>query len=393
MADSEKYLDVALRIKLNELNEEDSKKYIDFYDNISNENLKKILSIYHNKLNTLFEYLNSRLVNGHFTANESRELLSVIKDIEDLKVKLKGTSLEFDIEGYYLDISLQCKRFLQSSGGSPIPNNFKVIEIIDLGPAFFLKQKVNIKNGQGATSYKIKPIGGGSYADVFKYKDKYYNKYFVIKKAKSNLREDEYERFKLEFKEIKKLKSPYIIEVYNFDEDNKQYTMEYMDMTLEKYILENNNKLDIKDRVNIVGQILKAISYIHSKNILHRDISTKNVLIRIYEDVVVVKISDFGLVKLPESDLTRRGTEIKGYFNDYKNLEIVGFDNYNIKHEMYALTKLIYFVMTGKSSLERYDKTKYKTFVEKGISESLDERYENVNELKIALNETVKNLK
>lgn len=49
--------------------------------------------------------------------------------------------------------------------------------------------------------------------------------------------------------------------------------------------------------------------------------------------------------------------------------------------------------MTGKSSLERYDKTQYKTFVEKGISDSLDERYENVNELKIALNETVKNLK
>lgn len=393
MSDSEKYLDTALRIKLNELDEEESKKYIDFYDSISNENLKIILSIYHNKLNRLFEYLNSRLVNGHFTANESRELLSVIKEFEDLKVKLKGTSLEFDIEGYYLDISLQCKRFLQSSGGSPIPNDFKVIEIIDLGPAFFTKQRINIKNGQGAISYKIKPIGGGSYADVFKYKDEHYNKHFVIKKAKSNLKEDEFERFRLEFQEIKKLKSPYIIEVYNFDEDNKQYTMEHMDMTLEKYILENNNKLNIKDRVNIVAQILKAINYIHSKNILHRDISTKNILIKTYEDVVVVKISDFGLVKLPESDLTRRGTEIKGYFNDHKNLEIVGFDNYNIKHEMYALTKLIYFVMTGKSSLERYDKTQYKTFVEKGISDNLNERYKNVDELKIALNETVKNLK
>lgn len=393
MVDSEKYLDKALRIKLNELNEEESKKYIDFYDNIPNENLKRILSIYHNKLNGLFEYLNSRLVNGHFTAHESRELLNVIKGFEDLKIKLKGTNLEFDIEGYYLDISLQCKRFLQSSGGSPIPNDFKTIEIIDLGPAFFVKRTVSIKNGQGSISYKIKSIGGGSYADVFKYKDEHYNKYFVIKKAKSNLREDEYERFRLEFQEIKKLKSPYIIEVYNFDEDNRQYTMEHMDMTLEKYILENNNKLDIKDRVNIVGQILKAINYIHSKNILHRDISTKNVLIKIYEGVVVIKISDFGLVKLPESDLTRRGTEIKGYFNDHKNLEIVGFDNYNIKHEMYALTKLIYFVMTGKSSLERCDKTPFKSFIENGIADNLNDRYENVDELKKVFNETIKSLK
>lgn len=393
MVDSEKYLDKALRIKLNELNEEESKKYIDFYDNISNENLKRILSIYHNKLNGLFEYLNSRLANGHFTAHESRELINVIQEVENLKIKLRGTSLEFDIDGYYLEISLQCKEFLQSSGGSPIPDDFKVIEIIDLDPAFFLKQKVNIKNSQGNISYKIKPIGEGSYADVFKYNDEHYNKYFVIKKAKSNLREDEYERFRLEFQEIKKLKSPYIIEVYNFDEDNRQYTMEYMDMTLEKYILENNNKLEITDRINIVGQILKAIIYIHSKKILHRDISTKNVLIKKYEDVVVVKISDFGLVKLPESDLTKRGTEIKGYFNDHKNLEIVGFDNYNIKHEMYALTKLIYFVMTGKSSLVRYDKTQFKSFIEKGIADNLTERYKNVDELKRAFNETLKGLK
>lgn len=393
MSEDEKYLDSALRIKLNELNEEDSKKYIDFYDNVSNKNLKRILSIYHNKLNSLFEYLNSRLINGHFTAHESRELISLIRDIEKLKIKLRGTSLEFDINGYYLEIFLKCKRFLQSSGGSQIPNDFKEIEIIDLGPAFFLNQKININNGKGAIRYKIKPIGEGSYADVFKYKDEYYNKHFVIKRAKSYLRKEEYERFILEFQEIKKLKSPYIIEVYNFDEDNRQYTMEYMDMTLEKYILENNNKLDIKDRVNIVGQILKSIDYIHSKNILHRDISTKNVLIKKYEDVVVVKLSDFGLVKLPESDLTRRGTEIKGYFNDYKNLEIVGFDNYNIKHEIYAITKLIYFVMTGKSRLERYDKTPFKNFIERGIADNLNERYENVAELKNALNETVKNLK
>lgn len=393
VANNEKHLNAGLKVKLQEYDEDVSKKYIDFYDDIPNENLKKLLSIYHYKFNNLFEYLNSRLNTRHYTAQESRELISVIKDFENLKMKLKGTELEFDIEQYYLETISQCKLFLQSSGGSTIPEDFKEIKIIDLEPAFILSQNINIRNEEKKVSYKIKSIGEGSYADVFKYKDEYYDKYFAIKKAKSDLRDDEYERFKIEYEETKKLKSPYIIEVYNFDEGNKQYTMEYMDMTLEKYIFRNNNKLSIKDRVNIVGQILKAFTYIHSKNVLHRDISTKNVLIKIYEDVIVAKISDFGLVKLPNSNLTRKGTEIKGYLNDHKNLEIIGFENYNIKHETYALTKLIYFIMTGKSSLERYDKTEFKTFVERGIVDNLDERYSNIDELKEAFNNTIKSLK
>jgi len=62
-------------------------------------------------------------------------------------------------------------------------------------------------------------IGEGSYARVHKYKDEYYNRSFVIKKALKNFNEKELERFKREFEEMKKLNSPYVIEVYNFDEE------------------------------------------------------------------------------------------------------------------------------------------------------------------------------
>ncbi len=375
-------LDKALKIKLSEWNEDDSKKYMDFYEEIPNEDLGKILSIYHYKINNLLEYLNSRLYNGHFTAQESRELIYISQDLDRFNVKLKGTKFEFEMKQYYVDILSKCKSFLQTSGGSPIPNDFKAIDIVDFEPLFSLKQHTKIKNNN--VTYKIKPIGGGSYADVFKYRDEYYNKTFVIKRAKNNLREDEYKRFKVEFEETKKLNSPYIVEVYNFDEENHEYTMEYMDKTLERYILENNNKLSYTERINIVTQISKAFKYIHNKGVFHRDISTKNILVKIYEDIVVAKISDFGLVKLQKSNLTRQGTEIKGSLNDHHNLEIVGFDNYRMIHETYALTKLIYFIMTGRTSLERYDKTKYKEFVRRGISPNIEERYSSIDELKEA---------
>ena len=392
MQDKEGYLDVALDIILNRLDIEKSKKYIGFYESISNESLKKIFSIYHNEINDLFEYLNSRLINGHFTAHESRQLINLIKQIENISTKLKDTKLEFEVREYYKKVLGQCKNFLQSSNGSPIPKDFKRIEIEEFAPIFILKEHIEVQRGENNSSYELKLIGRGSYANVYRYKDKYYNKNFVVKKAFKDLREDEYERFKLEYEETRQLKSPYIIEVYNFNNDKKEYTMEYMDMSLEEYILKNNNKLTIRERSSIVGQILKAFTYIHSKGRLHRDISTKNTLIKIYEDVVIAKISDFGLVKVPKSDLTREGTEIKGSLNDHKHLEIIGFKNYSITHETYALTKLIYFIMTGKTSLERYDKGPYKEFVKKGIADNLDMRYLNIQELKQAFNKVIKEL-
>ncbi|WP_235828975.1 hypothetical protein [Anaerosacchariphilus polymeriproducens] len=98
------------------------------------------------------------------------------------------------------------------------------------------------------------------------------------------------------------------------------------------------------------------------------------------EDVVVVKIADFGLVKLPDSQLTSINTEFKGYFND-PELVVEGFNSYGILHETYALTRLIYFVMTGKTNTSVIKDTKLKTFVEKGLSSDKSNRYLNITEL------------
>ena len=40
---------------------------------------------------------------------------------------------------------------------------------------------------------------------------------------------------------MKKLKSPYIVEVFKYGEKKNEYIMEYMDYTLDDYINQNNN--------------------------------------------------------------------------------------------------------------------------------------------------------
>ena len=143
----------------------------------------------------------------------------------------------------------------------------------------------------------------------------------------------ELSRFKQEFDVLKSLRSPYVIDVYSFNKETNEYTMEYMNETIFDYIGHyygpNKNNLSLQKRKNIITQVCRGLEYIHSKGILHRDISLTNVFIKHYDDVDVVKIADFGLVKVPDSNLTSLKSELKGSLND-PDLINVGFSNYQM---------------------------------------------------------------
>lgn len=374
-----------LNIKLKDYSEDSIDKYIEFYEDIQEEPLKKIFSIFHYEINWLLVYLNRRLNNGHYTADESRRLIYWIDEVESLQTKLKKSSYNFEVIPYYREVFSQCKSFLQMSGGSPIPENLKKIDICEMGPILELKSVIKIERNNLNIISTCKLVGGGSYANVYKYKDQFYNKYFAVKRAKKNLTSKEYERFVREYEEMKKLNSPYVIEVYNFDDIKKQYIMEYADSTLEEYIDTQNNKLTYEERFNLINQVFKAFSYINSKGVLHRDISTNNILIKKYDNLHVIKVSDFGLVKIKSSKLTSYNTEIKGYFND-PDLELLGFSEYSIKHEIYALTRVVYFIMTGRTTINKFQNDEFKEFIYKGISKNLEERYNDVEEMKSEFN-------
>ena len=359
-------------------------EYSDLYKSFRNQKLREILMTLHHDLVGLFRTMNERLPTGeheaHFWAEPSRDLIKRIEIIFSLVSSLKATPLAFQIDPYYLELLTRCRDFLSSSGGSSLPPNMAKVELYYTLPIFLPLSSITISHKQQDFTFDLKLIGSGSYANVYKYKDTFYNRPFILKRAKKELTDKEMARFKREFDVMNDLSSPYILEVYCYNPDKNEYIMEYMDYTLDGYIAAHNSTLTIIQRKGIAQQILRPFDYLHSKGHLHRDISPKNILIKEYDDTLVVKLSDFGLVKIPDSTLTTVNTEFKGYFND-PALVVEGFNTYGIVHETYALTRVIYFVMTGKTNTEKITNQNLRNFVERGLNPDKTKRFQNIRDM------------
>ena len=373
-----KHRDFFQRFELN-------KEFASLYSSVEKELLKEIFETAHHEINKLCRRMNERLPTGelgaHYWADESRDLLVIIEIMFDLYNNLKGTKYAFEIEEYYMSLFYECRDFLSKSGGSKLPPNHEKIIIYYVVPLFSMVDEVRVSTPESEFHAELKFIGRGSYAQVFKYTDKFYGKEYVLKRALKDLEAKELARFRKEYDIMKQLSSPYIIEVYRYRDDANEYVMECMDETLQKYISRNNDSLSWMRRKGIARQVLSGFIYTQSKNLLHRDISPNNILVKEYDDnTVVVKISDFGLVKTPDSLLTSYNTEIKGVFND-PALVRDGFANYDKYHETYALTLIVYFIMTGETNVKNNNNKSIAEFLDKGMNPVRTERYASAEEV------------
>lgn len=355
--------------------------YLNIYKDY-NQNIKQIFSYFHQEINDLFSRMNDRATGGrHFLADDSRRLLYISEKLEELQFSLRDSNLSFELVSSYSKHLKYCETFLQSSNGSEIPDDYQKITIIKYESIFFMKDKVMVKSKVVNQNFEAKLIGSGSYANVFKYKDEYYNTIFAIKKLKKDTDEKELARFKREYQLLNEINHPNVLKAYNYIDDNNSYIMEYCDYTLKKYYdLYNGDteKLSFTKRKKIALQFLKSLQVLHGKDILHRDISYNNILLKEYDgDMLLVKISDFGLIKDKMSDLTSTDSQIKGTIIDDT---LVNFKAYNIKNEIYVIGVMLFYIFTGKQRLE-LDKSLISKIVEKCIDRNHDKRYNNVIEI------------
>ena len=135
---------------------------------------------------------------------------------------------------------------------------------------------------------------------------------------------------------------------------NINIKMELMDMSLREYLL--STPLLKRPLKKIIPSVLSAVSYLHSKNIIHCDLKPENILLRISGDLITsIKIGDFGLVmeRVPLNiDLPKNSYGTPTYMPpEVKNGIIVD------KYDIYSLAIIIYEIVNCFSTqMERSHK-------------------------------------
>lgn len=303
----------------------------------------------HERLNQHFDSINGRAKSTkHYWADASRDMLAMIDELDDVLGSLKVAGFEVIFAAEYRAAIDRCKPWLSMTYGSTVPEGFEQIRLIKF-ESVFIRPETTVGLQKRQSAVQLKMVGEGSYAIVFSFIDPDYGIKFAVKRAKKGLSERDLHRFKQEFEVLKRLSFPYIVEVYQYDETRNEYLMEYCDETLRDYIARRNNKLSFASRKRIALQFLYGINYIHYEGLLHRDVSLQNVMVKVFSSgAVLVKLSDFGLVKDPASEFTRTKTEMRGTIRDPL---LSSFKDYTVLNEIYSLGWVLSYIFTGREAL------------------------------------------
>lgn len=108
-------------------------------------------------------------------------------------------------------------------------------------------------------------------------------------------------RFEQEYKFMSSLRHPNIVQYLGIDHDPDTcfpvLLMELMDDCLTHFLENSTQSISYHIQVNFCHDIALALSFLHSNNIVHRDLSGNNVLL-LYN--VRVKVTDFGMARLDD---------------------------------------------------------------------------------------------
>ncbi|KAJ2371519.1 Serine/threonine-protein kinase, partial [Coemansia sp. RSA 2607] len=237
-------------------------------------------------------------------------------------------------------------------------------------------------NDQGSTSvsprqrasvvigdYELGPqIGKGSFATVYKGLNKTNTPVAIKSVVRSSLTRRLLENLETEINILRTVRHPSIVELIDClkSRNHIHLVMEYCALgDLASYLRKRKEHPALRNEygglnMNIVRQFVTqlgdAMRFLRSRDVIHRDIKTQNILLVPPKDytpgdsearglIPNIKVADFGFARnLPSSALaeTLCGSPL------YMAPEILHYEPYDAKADLWSIGAVIYEMMTGK---------------------------------------------
>ena len=196
-------------------------------------------------------------------------------------------------------------------------------------------------------------IGDGGLGTVYKARQISMSRDVALKVLhKKWLSDEEFKkRFLLEARLAGRLSHQNLIQVYDVGRDRGLYyfSMEFVDGATVEDIIDREGPLELTRSIDIIVQVLRAITYIKRWDIVHRDIKPGNIMIN---RSGLVKLGDFGFVKSKLDHVIATEGEVLGTPDYISPEQAMGVDDIDWRSDQYSLGCTLYHQLTGKPPYE-----------------------------------------